>query len=358
MSTRDPHASSELIWIGGRAVGAGHPCLVIAEAGVNHNGNLDMARQLVDVAVDAGADAVKFQAFKAERLVCAAAPKARYQLERTSQTESQLEMLRRLELSIEQLAELFAYCRERAILFLCTPFDETSADALDTLGVAAFKIPSGEVTNLPLLAHVACKDKPMLLSTGMSNLGEVDAAVRTVREAGNDALALLHCVSNYPAAPEEANLRAMHTMRAAFQTPVGYSDHTAGTTVALAAVALGAAIIEKHVTLTRTLPGPDHHASLEPQELAQLVQGIRTVEAALGHGRKEPTASELDTAAIARKSLIAAEDIAAGTRLTERSITIKRPGTGLPPSMLEHVVGSTAAVDIPADTLLTMEMLR
>lgn len=338
-------------------VGPDQPCFIIAEAGVNHNGSLEMARQLVDVAVQAGANAIKFQTFQSEKLVSPQAPKAHYQLQTTNTSESQLTMLKRLELSFEAFRELYTYCHDRGILFLSTPFDDESADFLDDLGVAAFKIPSGEVTNTPFLTHVARKGKPLIVSTGMAHLGEVETAVRTIEATGNQKFVLLHCVSNYPADPADINLRAMATMAAAFGVPVGYSDHTMGAEVALAAVALGACVIEKHFTLDRTLPGPDHRASLEPEELRHLVQGIRTVESALGHGRKEPTASEINTAAVARKSLVAERDIAVGTQLTEQHIAIRRPGYGLPPMMLPYVLGRTARMPIPAGSVLTIEML-
>ncbi len=343
--------------IAGRQVGLGRPCFVIAEAGVNHNGSLEMARQLVDVAVQAGADAVKFQTFKTERLVASDAPKADYQLQTTGTAESQYDMLQRLELAPEAHQELMAYCQKRDILFMSTPFDEESTDLLAGLGIAVFKTPSGEIINLPFLAHVARKGKPMIVSTGMSYLSEVEAAVRTIEKAGNHDFVLLHCVSNYPADPADTNLRAMQTIAMAFGVPVGYSDHTLGIEVAIAAVALGACVIEKHFTLDRNLSGPDHRASLEPDELAALVQGIRTVEASLGHGRKEPAASEADTAAVARRSLVAAKDIPPGTKLTEELITIKRPGTGLPPSMSPYLIGHTVRMTIPAGALLTLEML-
>jgi sialic acid synthase SpsE len=267
-------------------------------------------------------------------------------------------MLRRLELSPEAHRELINCCRQAGILFMSSPFDEESADFLADLGVAVFKIPSGEITNLPFLTHVARKDKPMIVSTGMSALKEVEMAVSSIKETENHQLILLHCVSNYPANPGEANIRAMHTMAAAFGVPVGYSDHTPGIEVALAAVALGACVVEKHFTLGRKMPGPDHRASLEPDELAQLVRGIRIVEASLGDGRKEPAASEASVSAAARKSLVAARDIPAGATLTEEYIAIKRPGTGLPPSTLTRLIGRVTIREIPADTLLTLEMVR
>jgi len=345
------------IEIAGRPVGSGHPCFVVAEAGVNHNGSVDLAGRLTEVAATAGADAVKFQTFKAERLVTAAAPKARYQTETTDAAESQLDMLRRLELSDDGHRMLVRTCAARGLAFLSTPFDEECADFLDGLGMAAFKIPSGEVTNLPFLAHVARKGKPLIVSTGMAGLGEVEAAVRTIQASGNHDIVLLHCVSDYPARAVDANLRAMATMRAAFGLPVGYSDHTMGLPVALAAVALGACVLEKHFTLDRALPGPDHRASLEPDELTALVEGVRTIESALGHGRKTPAAGEASTAAVARKSLVAARPLAAGTVLTEASIAIKRPGTGLAPAMLGTLIGRTLRQDVAADAVLTFEML-
>jgi N,N'-diacetyllegionaminate synthase len=343
--------------VAGRKIGPGQLCFIIAEAGVNHNGDLEMARQMVEVAAQAGADAIKFQTFKAKRLVTRQAPKARYQQQTTGTTETQYDMLHRLELSAGAHQELIDCCKQKNILFMSTPFDEESADFLANLDIVAFKIPSGELTNLPFLAHIAGYRKPMIVSTGMAYLGEVETAVRIIEETGHQDVILLHCVSNYPADPVDANLRAMETMAAAFGFPVGYSDHTLGIEVALAAVALGARVIEKHFTLDRTLPGPDHQASLEPDELKKLVQGIRIVEMALGHGRKEPVPSEADTAAVARKSLVAAEDIPAGTILTERLIVAKRPGTGLPPVMQPYLIGRTVRTAVTAGTLLTWEML-
>lgn len=343
--------------IGERVVGPGHPCFIIAEAGVNHNGSLEMARQLVDVAAQAGADAIKFQTFKAEKMVAPDAPKAEYQMRNTGTAESQFEMIRRLELSPEMHQNLRAYCADKGILFMSSPFDEESADLLADLDVAVFKIPSGELTNLPFLDHVAQKGKPMIVSTGMSTLAEVSTAVATIHHANNKDLMLLHCVSNYPADPVDINLKAMATLAMAFQVPVGYSDHTNGVEVTLAAVALGACVIEKHFTLDRNLPGPDHLASLEPAELESMVRGIRIVETSLGHGRKEPAAREANTAAVARKSLVTAQDIPAGQRLMEEHISVKRPGTGIPPAMISHILGRTTRVAVSAGTLITLEML-
>jgi len=344
------------IRIGELKVGRGQPVFVIAEGGVNHNGDREIAKRLIEAAAEAGAQAVKFQTFRAEALATQEAPKAQYQIISTGSAQSQLEMLRQLELSGEAHRDLQAYCRERRVTFLSTPFDEESADLLEELDVPAFKISSGDVTNLPLLDHVARKGKPVILSTGMSDMDEVTKAVETIRAAGCEDLILLQCVTNYPAEPRDVNLRAMQTMAEAFNVPVGYSDHTTGIDIALAAVALGACVIEKHLTLDRNLPGPDHRASLEPSELRGLVSGIRRVEAALGDGRKVPADSELGTALVARRSLVAAENISVGTKLLREMIAAKRPGTGLPPAKLNLILGHTALVDITAGSMLTTEM--
>jgi len=343
--------------IGGRLVGAGHPCFVIAEAGVNHNGDLDLGRKLVRAAADAGADAVKFQTFSADRLVTASAPKAAYQAARTDPAETQQNMLRHLELGAVEHRELMQECERRNILFLSSAFDEESADLLDDLGVVAYKVPSGEITNLPYLRHLAKKGRCLIVSTGMSDMDEVSAAVSAIRETAAVPIVLLHCVSLYPAPAAGSNLRAMDAMRTAFGVPVGYSDHTEGVAVALAAVALGADLIEKHLTLDRTLPGPDHAASLEPGEFRTLVTGIRDVEAARGDGVKRPLPEEAETAAVARKSLVAAVDIPAGTVIGREMLSVKRPGTGLPPGRLDSVVGRKARTAITAGSVITMEML-
>jgi N-acetylneuraminate synthase len=333
-------------------------CYVIAEAGVNHNGDLDIARQLVNVAASAGADAVKFQTFKADKLVTGDAEKAAYQKETTGAEESQYEMLRRLELSADAHHQLLAHCEDREITFLSTPFDEQSADFLAELGVSTFKLGSGDLTNLPLLRHVARKGRPMIVSTGMSWLGEVEDAVRAIEDVGLEELTLLHCVSEYPADPAEANLRAMDALAAAFGYPVGYSDHTPGYTVPLAAVARGATVIEKHFTLDRTMDGPDHRASLEPEELTQLVRRVRVVERALGGGTKRPTAGELEVAAVARKSIVAGRDIAAEKRIEAADLTMRRPGTGLAPKRMDLVLGKRAKDSIPEGTIIEIGMLK
>ena len=341
------------VHIQGRAVGSGHPCFVIAEAGVNHNGSPERARELVDAA----ADAVKFQTFRAERLVTRTSPKAAYQVRATGEEESQFEMLKRLELDEAAHRDLIEQCRIRGILFLSTPFDEDSCDFLDSLGLPAFKLASGELTNVALLRHVAKKRKPLILSTGMASLEEVAKAVDAVRSDGNDDVLLLHCVSNYPAASSDVNLKAMATLREAFGAPVGFSDHTDGDAVALAAIAMGACVLEKHFTLDRNLAGPDHQASIEPAALTEMVRRIRAVEAALGHGRKEPAPSEAPIARIARRSLVAACDIPAGVVLKREMVAVRRPGTGLAPEHLETLLGRTVMMDIPEGAVLKNAML-
>jgi len=343
--------------IGDKTIGTGSPVFVIAEAGVNHNGSLETAKRLIEVAVDAGADAVKFQMFKAEQLVIATAPKAQYQLA-TTDSESQLEMLRRLELTPAGHRQLQDYSRQLGIIFLSTPFDENSVDLLDELGVPAFKISSGDLTNSPLIGHAARKGKPLILSTGMANLEEVAAAVSTARNEGCDELVLLHCVSNYPTAASDVNLRAMQTMEQTFELPVGYSDHTEGIEISLAAVALGACIIEKHFTLNQKLPGPDHRASLEPEALKQMVAAIRRIESALGDGQKRPAVSENEVARVARRSLTAAADIPAGVIISRELISLRRPGSGLNPAHLDRLIGRKTRVAIPAGSLLTLEMFE
>ena len=345
------------IEIAGRAIGDGHPCFVIAEAGVNHNGDPRLAGELVRVAAEAGADAVKFQTFAAERLATPAAPKASYQVARTERDESAQAMLRRLELDRDDHVQLIADCKSAGVMFLSSAFDEGSADMLDELGVDAFKVPSGEITNVSYLRHVTAKKRPLIVSTGMSTLEEVEVAVAAIRETADVPFVLLHCVSLYPAPLAGTNLRAMETMRARFGVPVGYSDHTEGLTAALAAVALGAAVIEKHFTVDRALPGPDHAASLEPDELRALIQGIRGVESALGDGVKRPLPEEAETAVVARKSVVAVADIQAGAAIERDMLAIKRPGTGLPPAKLDWVVGRAARKAIPAGTVITEDMV-
>lgn len=325
------------------------PPFVIAEAGVNHNGDPRLAVRLVDAAADAGADAVKFQTFRAEGLASASAPKAAYQKRGAGERESQLDMLRKLELSEEGHRRALARAKARGIKFLSTPFDEGSADFLARLGVPFFKLPSGEVTNHPLLRHVASKKRPVILSTGMCTLAEVREAVAVLRRGGCRDLTLLHCVSNYPADPKDANLRAMKTMADAFRLSVGWSDHTTGSAVSVAAVALGAAVIEKHFTLDKGLPGPDHAMSLDPRELKAFVAALREAAVALGDGVKRPRPCEAPIRRVARRSLVLKAPLPKGARLTAADLTSKRPGTGVPPSRLASVVGRRLRRATPAD---------
>lgn len=330
---------------------------IVAEAGVNHNGDPALARRLVDAAAESGADAVKFQTFRVDALLTRAAPKAGYQVETTGAGESQRDMLARLELDTAVLAELKERAATRGLTFFSAPFDEESADVLDRLGVALFKVPSGEITNLPLLRHLASKGRPIILSTGMSSLEEVEQAVAAIRAAGDPPLAVLHCLSAYPAPAAEVNLRAMDALATRCGCPVGFSDHTLGIEIALAAAARGAAIIEKHLTLDKSLPGPDHRASLDPAEFAAMVRAIRAVESALGDGTKRPMPSELDTRRVARKSLVAARPLRAGARLGAEDILIKRPGTGISPADLDKAIGRPLARDLEADEVIGWETL-
>jgi N,N'-diacetyllegionaminate synthase len=341
-----------LVTIGSRRVGPGEPCLVIAEGGVNHNGDPELARRLVDAAARAGADAVKFQAFRADEVAAPTARKAAYQAETTGAGGSQLDLLRKLELSAEVFVELKRHVDELGLIFLASAFDTASVELLDRAGIAAFKVASGEVTNAPLLEAIGRCGRPVLLSTGMADLAEVEEALRTLRRAGAEDVCVLHCVSAYPAPAEQANLRAMAAMTERLGVPVGFSDHTEGDEVALAAVALGACVLEKHFTLDRSLPGPDHRASLEPDELAALVRRVRRVEAALGDGVKRPAEAELANAAVVRRSLAAARELRAGEVLTRELVTALRPGTGLPPSALSEVVGRRLRRDVARHALL------
>jgi N-acetylneuraminate synthase len=331
---------------------------IIAEAGVNHNGSIHLAKQLIDVAKKCDADAVKFQTFRADLLAVRHAHKAPYQERTTASTESQFEMLERLQLDEAAHRELIDHCRLVGIQFLSSPFDAQSADLLDSLHVPLFKVPSGEITNLPFLEHLARKHRPMILSTGMSTLGEVEEAVNAIQAAGVTQLTLLHCVTEYPAPYPDVNLRAMNTLRSAFNLPVGYSDHTPGIEIAIAAVALGAAVIEKHFTLDRSLPGPDHAASLEPIELQQMVEAIRHVEAALGSGIKGPAPCELPNLPVARKSLVAARRLDHGHQLAFEDLAIKRPGSGLAPKLLPALIGRTLRIGIDKDEIIKWDHLQ
>ena len=325
---------------------------VIAEAGVNHNGSLEIALQLVDAAKASGADAVKFQTFRADLLATRSAHKAAYQERTVPGSESQFQMLQRLQLDAAAHARIIEHCHRAGIEFLSSPFDTKSADLLEKMDVRLYKIPSGEITNLPFLEHLARKGKPLILSTGMSTLGEVEEAIQAIRRAGAVQVTLLHCVTEYPAPYDSINLRAMLTLKQAFGVPVGYSDHTPGIEIAIGATALGAEVIEKHFTLDRSLPGPDHAASLEPDELKNMVAAIRHVESALGNGIKAPAPCEIPNLSVARKSIVAAHSLMKGHVLSEEDLSIKRPGSGLAPRLLPAVIGRTLRTDIQKDELI------
>ena len=327
---------------------------IIAEAGVNHNGDIELARQLIDVAADAGVDYVKFQTFKAERLVTAKAPKAEYQKSTTGVAESQYEMIRKLELDVDTHKELIKHCRKRQVRFLSTAFDIESIDLLIELGIDLFKIPSGEITNLPYLRRIAKTGKPVILSTGMATLGEIEAVIKVLIDSGcsRGDLKVLHCNTQYPTPMCDVNLRAMLAIHDAFKVSVGYSDHTLGIEIPIAAVALGACVIEKHFTLDRNMEGPDHAASLEPHELKKMVLAIRNVQKALGDGIKQPSKSESPNLAIARKSIVAAMSIEKGELLTSVNLTTKRPGSGVSPMEWDRYVGRIAARRYKTDELI------
>ena len=322
---------------------------IIAEAGVNHNGSLELARKLVEKAREAGADCVKFQTFLASEAVSRFAQKAQYQKETVPQGESQLEMVKRLELSFQAFEELKVYCEQVGIDFLSTPFDLPSIDFLHGLGVPFWKIPSGEITNLPYLLKIARTGRPVVLSTGMSRVEEIERAVNLLREHGTPDITLLHCNTEYPTPFSDVNLQAMKTLKERFHCPVGYSDHTQGIEIPIAAVAMGAAIIEKHFTLDRTMKGPDHRASLEPEELKAMVTAIRHIEQAMGDGIKQPSPSEEKNISVARKSIVARCTIAKGEILTENNLTTKRPGDGISPMEWFEVLGTTAVRDFQPD---------
>ena len=328
---------------------------IIAEAGVNHNGSLEMALEMVDAAVAAGADAVKFQTFKAERIITASATKASYQQQTTRAKESQLEMVRKLELDESEHKKLIRYCKDSRILFLSSPFDLESIDLLNRLGMEIFKMPSGEITNLPYLRKLGGLKKKLIMSTGMADLGEIEDALLVLMKAGTvpEDITVLHCNTEYPTPFEDVNLKAMVTIKEAFPgIQVGYSDHTLGPAVPIAAVSLGARVIEKHFTLDRNMKGPDHRASLEPDELKSMVTAIRNIEKGMGSGIKKPSPSELKNKPIARKSIVAARHIEKGEVFSEKNLTVKRPGTGINPMRWDEVIGQVAQKDYEKDELV------
>ncbi len=327
---------------------------IIAEAGVNHNGSIELAKKLIDAASDAGADAVKFQTFKADNLVSKDAQKANYQKETTDAKESQYEMIKKLELDIDTHKELIAYCKEKNIMFLSTPFDLDSVDLLNDLGLQIFKIPSGEITNLPYLRKIGSLRKKVILSTGMANIGEIEDALDVLVEAGTkkEDITVLHANTMYPTPMEDVNLRAMVTIGQTFDIVYGYSDHTLGIEVPIAAVAMGATCIEKHFTLDKTMEGPDHKASLEPNELVAMVKAIRNIELALGSSIKKPSPSEKPNMQVARKSIVASKPIKKGEIFSKDNLTIKRPGNGISPMRWDEIIGQTALKDYKEDDLI------
>ncbi|MDR9424089.1 MAG: N-acetylneuraminate synthase [Marinobacter sp.] len=331
--------------------------LVIAEAGVNHNGDMALAQKLIAAAAEAGADLVKFQTFIANNIVSKTAPKADYQKNTTDPGESQQDMIRQLELSRENHVELINECKKYGIGFFSTAFDHDSIDLLEDLGALDYvKVPSGELTNLPYLRYLTRRGKPVFLSTGMATLGEIEAAIGVVEQAGTprDRITVLHCTTEYPTPMDEVNLSAMANMGKAFGVAIGYSDHTQGIEVPIAAVALGASVIEKHFTLDRSMPGPDHRASLEPDELKAMVSGIRNIEKAMGDGIKRPGPSELKNKPVARKSLVAAQPIRVGEPFTAENLVAKRPGTGVSPMRWDEVIGRKAPRDFGEDELIEL----
>jgi N,N'-diacetyllegionaminate synthase len=327
---------------------------IIAEAGVNHNGSLEMAKKMVEVAKEAGADAIKFQTFKAENLVTKNAMKAEYQKQTTNKNESQYEMIKQLELSFNDFKELKKYCDKKEIMFLSTPFDFESIDFLNNLGLEIFKIPSGEITNLPYLRKIGKLKKKIILSTGMADLGEIEDALDILINAGTkrENITVLHCNTEYPTPYKDVNLLAMNTIREAFKVNVGYSDHTLRVEVPIAAVAVGAKVIEKHFTLDKNMSGPDHKASLEPDELKEMIKAIRNIEIVLGDGIKNPSKSELKNKEIARKSIVAKKDIRKGEVFSEDNLTVKRPGNGISPMRWDEIIGKVASKDYKKDELI------
>lgn len=327
---------------------------IIAEAGVNHNGSIEIAKKLIDAASEAGVDAVKFQSFKAENLVTTSAKKADYQEQTTGNKESQFDMIKKLELDYEKHEELKKYSETKGIMFLSSAFDLESIDLLNNLGMEIFKIPSGEIENLPYLRKIGKLKKKVILSTGMANLCEIEKALNVLRESGTSDITVLHCNTEYPTPMEDVNLSAMETIKSAFKIDVGYSDHTLGIEIPIAAVAMGAKVIEKHFTLDKTMDGPDHRASLEPEELKAMTEAIRNIEVALGNGIKVPSKSEKKNKNIARKSIVANCDIKKGEVFTEKNLSIKRPGEGISPMMWNDILGKTAHKNFNKDEMISL----
>lgn len=346
-----------MISIGNRPVGPGYPCFIIAEAGVNHNGNPDLAYELIRAAAASGADAVKFQTFTADSLVTQDASMADYQVRNTGQRASQYEMLRSLELPPEIYPKLKSYCDQLGIRFMSTPFDFASLRLLQETGVDCLKVSSGDLTNIPFLVAVARAGLPVILSSGMATLEECQEAIEAMANAGNDQVAILQCTTSYPCPDHQVNLRAMHTLKEFTGRITGFSDHSLGTLIPCLAVAAGASILEKHFTLDKNMAGPDHKASLEPSELTEMVRMVRFTEMVLGDGRKLPFEDEIQNRAVARKSVVTAQALAAGTMLTRQMLTTKRPGTGMHPRELFRLEGRVLKHALPADHLITPDDL-
>ena len=342
----------KVIRIGKKNVGDDCPVFIIAEAGVNHNGDVNIAKKLIEAAKESGADAVKFQTFRAENIVTKTTEKADYQKKMTGSNETQYEMLKKLELRKTDFMILSKYAKKRDIMFISTPYDEQSVDLLDKIGVSAFKVASAEIINFVLLKSIAAKEKPVILSTGMSTLGEIEECLNILKNEGADRIILLHCITNYPAKIEDMNLLTMNTLKQAFKLPTGLSDHTFGYTIPIASVALGACVIEKHFTLNRNLPGPDHKASLEPYEFKEMVKAVRDVQKALGDGVKKPTRDEEKIKRHMRRCIVAQYDIAKGVIITEDMLVTKRAGVGIEPKYIPNIIGCKAIKDIRRDEAL------
>ena len=344
----------QVIRIGKKTIGRGNPCFIIAEAGVNHNGNVKTAQKLIDCAAEAGADAVKFQTFTANNLVTKNAMKADYQ-KKDSGSTTQYELLKKLELTDADFLTLSRYAEKKGIIFLSTPFDSKSVVLLEKINVPAYKISSGELTNHPLLQVIAKQRKPVILSTGMATIAEIAESLTVLKKSGARDIILLHCTTEYPVNFDEVNLRAIQTLQSVFQIPTGFSDHTSGIFTSIAAVAFGACVIEKHFTLDKEMKGPDHRASLNPGELRELVHAVRNIEIAFGNGIKEPTPSEIKNKLVARKSIVAKKKLMKGTILTFSMLALKRPGTGLAPKYVSILIGKRLKKDVVKDELITWE---
>lgn len=331
-------------------------CFIIAEAGINHNGSIELAKKIIDKAKNIGVDAIKFQTFKTEKIVTKKAEKAEYQKINSKKT-SQYYMLKKLELNPNEFKEIARYTKKKGLIFLSSPFDQDSVDLLEKIGTPAYKVPSGEINNYPLLKYIAKKQKTIILSTGMSTLCEIEKAIKEI-EKYNENIILMHCITSYPAKKEEINLNVIKTLKTAFKKPVGFSDHTLGFEMSIAAVALGSCIIEKHFTLDKNLPGPDHKASLEPEEFSEMVKSIRNVEKGMGNGIKKPTTDEIKIKKKVRKSIVAKKDINEGTVLTWEMLDIKRPGNGIQPKYIKELIGKKLIKNIKKDDIIKWNQLE